>query len=91
MSKADNALMEALHGATVQLLIERIQAKDASAADLQVARNLLKDSGICADPSALEPDAEGYRDPIAGLAEAVKELEKEEVPDFNKPGAPTQH
>lgn len=90
MSKADSDLMGELHGATVQLLLTRIREGDASAADLAVARSMLRDNGIKADPARLAPEAP-ERDPIAELGEVVAEKDREEVPDFGAPGAPTQH
>jgi hypothetical protein len=53
-------LLEELHGETAKLLLERIKNGDASAADLSVARQFLKDNGI---------DSVAFSDsPISNLA-----------------------
>tara|TARA_Y100000310_G_scaffold246804_1_gene252195 strand:+ start:1442 stop:1666 length:225 start_codon:yes stop_codon:yes gene_type:complete len=39
-------LLEDLHNETAQLLLERIKSGEATAADLSVARQFLKDNGI---------------------------------------------
>lgn len=46
MSKASPELLENIHDALAKALLERIKNGTASAADLGVARQLLKDNGI---------------------------------------------
>lgn len=45
-SKATLEQLENLHGALAQALAERVSSKEATAADLAVARQFLKDNGI---------------------------------------------
>ncbi len=47
--------LAALHDLLVQSLIEKIEAGEATAADLGVARQLLKDNGVNATPSQGTP------------------------------------
>lgn len=51
MSKATTAAMEALHGALATALANKIASGEATAADLAVARQFLKDNGIDAIPT----------------------------------------
>ncbi|UYO52490.1 hypothetical protein [Rhodopseudomonas palustris] len=51
MSKATTAAMEALHGALALALANKIASGEATAADLAVARQFLKDNGIDAVPT----------------------------------------
>ncbi|NPU64590.1 hypothetical protein HL667_06235 [Bradyrhizobium sp. 83012] len=44
--KATQALLEALHGALASSLADKIRDGSATAADLSVARQFLKDNGI---------------------------------------------
>ena len=60
-------LMEVLHRTLAENLLSRIQDPDAKSADLNVARQFLKDNGIDALPVDNSP-----------LSELVKSL-----PDFN--------
>lgn len=46
MSKATHDVLEALHGHIAEDLIRRIQSGEATASDLNVARQFLKDNGI---------------------------------------------
>lgn len=46
MSKAQNDILESLHGKLAEDLIRRIQNGEATASDLNVARQFLKDNGI---------------------------------------------
>jgi hypothetical protein len=46
MSKATKDLLDQLHGALAEELIKRIQDGDAKPADLNAARQFLKDNGI---------------------------------------------
>jgi len=48
-------ILEQLHGAVASSLLERIQSGEANAADLNVARQFLKDNGIDASAQASEP------------------------------------
>jgi len=41
-----NKILESLHGALAQDLLETVQSGEATAADLSVARQFLKDNGI---------------------------------------------
>lgn len=54
-SKASQEALEELHGALAKLLAERIKSGTASAADLAVARQFLKDNGIDAIPKEGSP------------------------------------
>ena len=54
-SKATQEALEGLHGALAKLLTERIASGTASAADLAVARQFLKDNGIDAIPKEGSP------------------------------------
>ncbi|WP_142850673.1 hypothetical protein [Telmatospirillum sp. J64-1] len=47
--KADEALMEELHGAVARELLRRIKEGTATAADINVARQFLKDNNVNAD------------------------------------------
>ena len=49
--KASKKAMEELHGALAKALAERISAGEATAADLAVARQFLKDNGVDAIPT----------------------------------------
>jgi len=46
MPKATDKLMEDLHGAIVVELLAKIKSGEATASDLSVARQFLKDNGI---------------------------------------------
>lgn len=67
---APRELMEALHGAVAQTLIEKIRSGEVTAADLAVARQFLKDNGIDAIPSESN-----------GLGKLAKELPFQETPE----------
>lgn len=54
MANIDDLLQE-LHGALVQELLTKVRSGDATAADLSVARQLLKDHGVNADPDKNKP------------------------------------
>jgi hypothetical protein len=45
------ALLEELHSITVRALIDKVKSGEATAADLNVARAMLKDNGIDAIPT----------------------------------------
>jgi hypothetical protein len=55
VSKAPPERLEALHGALVDALLARVKSGEATAADLAVARQLLKDNGIDAIPTEASP------------------------------------
>lgn len=55
MSKATASAMEALHGALAQALANKIASGEATAADLAVARQFLKDNGIDGIPTDANP------------------------------------
>lgn len=58
-----HALLEALHTSLAEDLLAKIQSGEASAADLSVARQFLKDNGI---------DSVAFADsPIANIASAL--------------------
>lgn len=44
--KASTELLEALHGVVVEDLLRKIRSGEATAADLSVARAMLKDNGV---------------------------------------------
>ena len=60
MKKASNDILEALHGALAKDLTRRIKDGEATAADLSVARQFLKDNNI---DSIAKPD-----NPLGALA-----------------------
>lgn len=51
----DKKLLEELHTAVVRTLLDKIRSGEATAADLGVARQLLKDNGIDAAAKAGQP------------------------------------
>ena len=53
--KAAQEQLENLHGALAQALADKIRSSDATAADLAVARQFLKDNGIDAIPTGSNP------------------------------------
>jgi hypothetical protein len=53
--KASQDALEALHGAMAKCLADKIRSGEATAADLAVARQFLKDNGIDAIPTADNP------------------------------------
>jgi hypothetical protein len=55
LSKAKTEALEALHGALAKALAQKIQEGTATAADLAVARQFLKDNGIDAVPKEASP------------------------------------
>jgi hypothetical protein len=55
MSKATKESLDALHGAIAKALAEKIEKGEATAADLAVARQFLKDNGIDAIPGKGDP------------------------------------
>jgi hypothetical protein len=61
--KATKEDLEALHGAMAKALLDRIRDGSATAADLGVARQLLKDNGIDAIAKPGSPLA-GIRDSL---------------------------
>ena len=63
MSKATQTALEALHGALAKDLTRRIKDGEATAADLSVARQFLKDNNI---DSIAKPD-----NPLGNLAAAL--------------------
>ena len=46
MAKAKNSTMEELHEVLAKSLLDRVKSGEATAADLSVARQFLKDNGI---------------------------------------------
>ena len=59
-----NKILESLHGALAQDLLEKVQSGEATAADLSVARQFLKDNGI---------DSLAFADaPITNLAAVLR-------------------
>jgi hypothetical protein len=55
MSKASNQSLDDLHGALAKALAEKIKSGDATAADMAVARQFLKDNGIESVPMQSNP------------------------------------
>lgn len=52
MTKTENEqLLEELYTATVKTLLDKVRSGDATAADLSVARHLLRDNGITCVPT----------------------------------------
>jgi hypothetical protein len=51
----EQKLLQDLHNAVVRTLLDRIASKEATAADLGVARQLLKDNGIDASAKNGQP------------------------------------
>jgi hypothetical protein len=48
-------ILEAIHSALAQELLQKIQSGDATPSDLNVARQFLRDNGIDCAPTASEP------------------------------------
>lgn len=55
MTKATTTALDDLHGALAKQLIDKIKTGEATAADLNVARQFLKDNGIDAVPREASP------------------------------------
>lgn len=55
MSAADDAVLAAIHAALAEDLLKRIRKGEATAADLSVARQFLKDNNISAVPVKNSP------------------------------------
>jgi len=55
MSRAKDELLDVLHGALAKELLRRIEDGTATAADLNAARQFLKDNGIDAVPTQGSP------------------------------------
>lgn len=72
---ASKDTLETLHEILTQALLDRIKGGEASASDLNVARQLLKDNGI---ESLRTPD-----NPLGQLAQALPEFEDDEIPFTN--------
>lgn len=51
----DKKTLEAIHGALASTLLQKIQDGSATATDLNVARQFLKDNGIDCAPAASQP------------------------------------
>lgn len=66
--KADETLMEVLHGKLVEELISRIAEGRASPSDLNVARQMLKDNNISCD-GPRSPQMNRLMDNMPDLAE----------------------
>jgi len=64
--------LDRLYDALVTALAKTIAAGDYTAADLNVARALLRDAGISVDPQ--HPDK-----PTKGLIDALEEIDREEA------------
>ena len=65
-------LMERLHSLLTQNLIDKIESGEATAADLGVARQLLKDNGVNATPAQGTPILRlSQALPFEGAQEAV--------------------
>lgn len=68
MSKATEEQLNALHGALAQALADKIRSGEATAADLSVARQMLKDNNVSTLPTKGSPlgdlaDSLPYADP----------------------------
>lgn len=50
MSKATDELLSALHGAMAEAMAKKLEDGTATASDLSVIRQFLKDNGINSDP-----------------------------------------
>jgi len=74
-SKATQEALEGLHGALAELLTQRIREGSATAADLAVARQFLKDNGIDAIPKDGEPLGELVKSLPFASPEGVAEEE----------------
>jgi hypothetical protein len=55
MSKADDSILNAMHNDLATALRKRINSGDATAADLSVARQFLKDNNVTSVPAADSP------------------------------------
>lgn len=58
MSRASNEVLDALHAQLARTLADKIKNGEATAADLSVARQFLKDNGIEAVPTPKSPLAD---------------------------------
>lgn len=54
-NKAADELLAAMHDALAQALLDRIRSGEATASDLNVARQFLKDNHVSADPTEGSP------------------------------------
>lgn len=70
MSKATQEALSALHGALARQLAAKIDSGEATAADLAVARQFLKDNGVDAIPTGSN-----------GLGKLAEQLPFKEVPE----------
>jgi len=79
MAATEEELSE-LHGLTVRCLLDRLKAGEISAAELNVARMLLRDSRISADS----------KHPTRAVSDLIDELHKDDphyvpgLPDFQQ-------
>lgn len=69
--KPDDALLNEMHGVLTQQLLARIKSGEATAADFNVARQLLKDNNIQAVPVKDSP--------LQKLTDAIPEFEDDDA------------
>jgi len=71
MSKAEPGTLDALHGALAEALALKIREGTATAADLAVARQFLKDNGVDAIPR-------GPKSPMGDLIDSLPDFDDDE-------------
>jgi hypothetical protein len=69
------ALLQELHIASIELLLDRVKSGEATASELSVARQLLKDNGIDQSPREGSPVTQlavvmPFEDPEASISQA---------------------
>ena len=69
------ALLQELHIASIELLLDRVKSGEATASELSVARQLLKDNGIDQSPRQGSPVTQlavvmPFEDPEASISQA---------------------
>lgn len=69
------ALLQELHIASIELLLDRVKSGEATASELSVARQLLKDNGIDQSPREGSPMTQlavvmPFEDPEASISQA---------------------
>lgn len=72
MSKRLDEIMSELHECLAEQLLERIQDGEAKSADLNVARQFLKDNGIDGVPT--------QGNPLDNLTHALPQFDDDELP-----------
>lgn len=74
MSKAETSALESLHNELAQMLRDKIRAGEATAADLSVARQFLKDNNVTSTVTA--------ENPLGGLIQSLPFASEDEADAF---------